>query len=157
MQENENCFKISEVSESEFQKENENLRKNLINEKKKVLDFEKKGKNNEKKVNTFDDMNGRLNKLIDDHENLLNQYEQSELIRREQTKLVKSLQNEVDILRKYSNVNDIADNSINNHIDTKIACNRDDVEMNLQPLKKKIKKKKKQSVELNNNIIIAKK
>lgn len=142
-----------------LQKENEFLRANFTNEKKKVVDFEKKIKNNEKKLNNFEDVNGRLNKLINDHENLINQYEQSELIRREQIKLVKSLQNEVDILRKYSNINDLTDKSINNEYDAKCGNINNDVGTNLPPVKKKIKKKKKESVEPNRskNVILAKK
>jgi len=48
---------------------------------------------------------------------LLNQFEQSEIIRKEQAKLIKSLQTEINILRKtqegndpYSNDNNVMDN-----------------------------------------------
>ena len=89
-----------------LQNVNDELRSTLINENNKVSELTKRSKINDKKINNFDDVNIRLSKMITEHENLINQYEQSELIRREQTKLIKSLQHEVDILRKYANISE---------------------------------------------------
>lgn len=126
------------------QKENEQLRNSLVTEKKKVLECEKKTKLNEKKINSFDELNLRMNKLISDHENLINQYEQSELIRREQAKLIKSLQYEVDILRKYSKIADDEPIQLNRKNET---IEREAQKENENIVKKKGKKKKKKSVE----------
>jgi hypothetical protein len=126
------------------QKENEMLRNSLVTEKKKVLECEKKYKLNEKKVNNFDELNVRMNKLISDHENLINQYEQSELIRREQAKLVKSLQYEVDILRKYAKITDDEPVQLGKGNET---IERESQKENENNVKKKGKKKKKKSVD----------
>ena len=82
-------------------KEHEITKGLMVKEKHKNCEMIKSNKNLERKSSMFDNLNYKLNKLIDDNEKLLNQYEQSELIRREQSKLIKTLQNEVSILRRY--------------------------------------------------------
>ena len=123
-----------------LQKVNDELRSTLINEKNKVSELTKRSKINDKKINNFDDVNIRLSKMITEHENLINQYEQSELIRREQTKLIKSLQHEVDILRKYANISETSvENTVNREVDS--TSNENEI------TKKKLKKKKKKSID----------
>lgn len=85
-----------------LQKDNDVLRSTVIQNKKRLMEYEKKIRSYDKKVNSFEELNMKFNKIIEDHESLINQYEQSELIRREQAKLIKSLQNEVEVLRKYT-------------------------------------------------------
>ncbi len=91
-------------------KEHEITKGLLIKEKQKNIDIIKHNKNLERKSTNFDNLNQRLNKVIDDHEKLLNQFEQSEIIRREQSKLIKTLQNEITVLRK----NDTSKNILGN-------------------------------------------
>lgn len=91
-------------------KEHEVTKCMLIKEKQKNHELNKTIKNLERKSANFDNLNYRLNKLVDDHEKLLSQYEQSEIIRREQSKLIKTLQNEVSILRRYDNNSNILSN-----------------------------------------------
>ena len=103
-------------------KEHEGTKALLIKEKQRNLELIKSSKTLERKSANFDNLNYRLNKLIDDHEKLLGQYEQSEIIRREQSKLIKTLQNEISILRRYdgnSNVLSNIDGSDNNFTDSK--------------------------------------
>ena len=52
-----------------------------VYEKAKNLEIVRLNKGLERKSANFDNLNYRLNKLIDDHEKLLSQYEQSETIR----------------------------------------------------------------------------
>ena len=91
-------------------KEHEVTKSLLVKEKQKNNDIIKHNKNLERKSTNFDNLNIRLSKVIDDHEKLLNQYEQSEVIRREQSKLIKTLQNEISILRR----NDTSKNILGN-------------------------------------------
>jgi len=128
----EKCFKL--------QKDNDSLRTNLILEKKKVIELEKRLKLNDKKVNSFDNVNDQLSKFVMESENVQNRYEQSELIRKEQSKLIKSLQYEIEILRKYTDIN-IPSEKTN-------GTNTESNDTQKSPIaKKKLKKKKKKSVE----------
>jgi len=95
-------------------KEHEISKGMMVKEKQKNCELIKINKNLERKSSMFDNLNYRLNKLIDDNEKLLNQYEQSELIRREQSKLIKTLQNEVSILRKYDGTTNNAFTNLDN-------------------------------------------
>jgi len=131
-----------------LQKENDSLRNNLVFEKKKVHEYEKKLKINDKKVNNFDDVNEKLKKVLGENESFAGQYEQSELIRKEQAKLIKSLQYEVEIMRKYANISENSDQNKtqgNNETESNNEINQNN---NITPVvKKKLKKKKKKSVE----------
>jgi len=125
------CFKL--------QKDNDSIRTNLILEKKKVLELEKRLKLNDKKAYQFDDTSDKLTKVVADNDNLQNQYEQSEMIRKEQTKLIKSLQYEIEILRKYTDINEFTEKTQEN--------NTESHDVKSPVAKKKPKKKKKKSVE----------
>jgi hypothetical protein len=131
-----------------LQKDNDYLRSTLITEKKNLALCQKKLKTYDKKINSFEELNKKLNKIVIDHENLLNQYEQSELIRREQAKLIKSLQNEVDVLRRYTKLSDEESNSKGEQI-----CDRNLTVEDTTGISKKLKKKTKTKTKIKSQVI----
>ena len=63
-------------------------------------------KNLEIKWKGYDKINHKYNKLIDEYEKLLIRYDESEMIRSEQSQLIKSLKNELKMLGKWTNLED---------------------------------------------------
>ena len=83
--------------------DNENLKESLIKEKTKQIieDEPKKNVRNDESAKNKENeiLNFKLNKLIDKYELLLQDFNQSEKIRREQSNLIITLQKEIEILR----------------------------------------------------------
>ncbi len=80
-------------------KDNENLKTSLVKERQQNQDLGKRVKQMEKSISENEKLNEKLNKLVDSFEKLHQDFTQSEIIRREQSNLIKSLQNEVEMLR----------------------------------------------------------
>jgi hypothetical protein len=72
---------------------------NLVKERQKVITLEKKNERNRKKCEQYDELHDKNQLLNDKYKNLLSKFDESELIRKEQSKLIKSLQREIDLLR----------------------------------------------------------
>lgn len=75
------------------------LKSSLVKERQKTYKLEQKNEKIRKKGEIFDDLQNKHEKLDQNYNILLNKLDESELIRKEQSKLIKSLQREIDILR----------------------------------------------------------
>ena len=87
-------------------KDDKIVAKMLQDEKNKHDELTKLYKNLEIKWKGYDKINHKYNKLIDEYEKLLIRYDESEMIRSEQSQLIKSLKNELKMLGKWTNLED---------------------------------------------------
>lgn len=83
-------------------RDDKTLHENLEIEKRKNEELAKYLKNLENKWSSYDKINYKFNKLIDEHEKLLIRYDESESIRKEQSQLIKVLKKELQFLGKWS-------------------------------------------------------
>ena len=84
----------------------------LEEERRKNEELNKYKENLETKWNTYDKINYKFNKLIDEYEKLLIRYEESEMIRKEQSKLIKTLKKELELLGKWINPESLNDEDL---------------------------------------------
>jgi hypothetical protein len=77
----------------------DNIKSTLIKERQKVVELTKKIKKIKKKEEQFDEINQYNHTLLSQNKRVVVQLEESEMIRTEQAKLIRSLQREVDLLR----------------------------------------------------------
>jgi hypothetical protein len=73
---------------------------NLNHERKKTVELEKKLKKIKFKEENFDHMETNFLLLEKEYKKLVKKYEQSELIRKEQGKIIKSMQYEIELLKE---------------------------------------------------------
>ena len=128
----------------QISKDNESLKANMVKERQQNLDLSKKVRQMEKSISENEMLNNKLNKLADNFERISEDFKQSEIIRREQANLIKSLQKEVEILRERNfrdeNMNESL-NKINPDYYEKEDRERETRDNILDPEKPKTKKK----------------
>jgi hypothetical protein len=83
-------------------KDDKSVTQALEEEKIKNEEMVKYQKILDKKWTGYDQINYKYNKLIDEHEKLLIRYDESEMIRKEQSQLIKTLKKELQLLGKWS-------------------------------------------------------
>ena len=96
----------------QISKDNENLKASLVKERQQNLEYSKKIRKLEQNTIENDKISEKLNKLAENFDRINQDFTQSELIRREQSNLIRSLQNEVEILRNRGG-NYIHSNNVN--------------------------------------------
>jgi hypothetical protein len=120
----------------------DSLKSSLVKERQKTYKLEQKNEKIRKKEEMYDDLQSNHEKLDQKYSKLLTKLDESELIRKEQSKLIKSLQREIDILRgNYDEEN--MSNSLSNRLIEEYKELKS--ELNFEKLVKKKKKNKSKS------------
>lgn len=84
----------------------------LEEERRKNEELSKYQETLQTKWNTYDKVNHKFNKLIDEYEKLLIRTEESEMIRKEQSLLIKTLKKELELLGKWSNPDSLIEDDL---------------------------------------------